>query len=188
MKRVFICSALRGDIKLNIALAERYCHFATGRGISCFAPHVFYTRFLDDTVESERRAGMEAGKAWLPVSDEMWVFVVAGMITPGMQEEIDICLTSGIPIRWFAAAYYDELEITELSHIPTDRLPKNLELLTPQQAAIRASTTFKALEARLKAGDLYEDHLDDLDALLGTELQERDLNIESDWESNRADE
>jgi hypothetical protein len=39
-----------------------------------------------------------------------------------------------------------------------------------------------AIAARLKAGDLYEDVVEDLDALLGTEMAPRDRDLEGQFQ------
>ena len=48
MKRIFICSRYAGDVPRNTATAERLCRKAVERGCAPFAPHLLYTRFLDD--------------------------------------------------------------------------------------------------------------------------------------------
>ena len=99
MKRVFVCSPLRGDIEKNIEQARELCAEAVRRGYASFAPHVFYTQFLDDSIEEERNTGMKAGFAFLEACDEIWVYTKNG-ISEGMQKEIDFCKEKQIDIRF----------------------------------------------------------------------------------------
>lgn len=72
------------------------CQDLTRAGFAAFAPHVFYPRFLDDTIETDRDAGMAAGKAWLRVAEVAVVDVRLGY-SEGMRDEIAFCETLGIP-------------------------------------------------------------------------------------------
>ena len=55
MKKIFICSALRGGLKTNITKAEEYCRWAMiTHGVLPIAPHVYFTRFLDDDSRMKR--------------------------------------------------------------------------------------------------------------------------------------
>lgn len=101
-KKVFICSPLRGDFVQNRRLAERYCHAAFLAGYRPFAPHVFYTRFLNDMNPEERKAGIQAGIEDLSECHELWVFLPPGVFRPseGMQQEIDQALAWGILVRY----------------------------------------------------------------------------------------
>jgi len=95
--RVFVCSPLRGDLEKNIALAKRLCQKVVQKGHASFAPHAFYTQFLDDNIEEERNIGIHAGMAFLKVCDELWVYDKKG-ISSGMQLEIDFCNKNGIKV------------------------------------------------------------------------------------------
>jgi len=100
MKRVFICSRYAGDVARNTATAERLCRQAVARGCAPFAPHLLYTRFLDDEKESEREAGIASGLAFMEVCDEVWVFTGEG-ISDGMRLEVDYARRIGKPvIEW----------------------------------------------------------------------------------------
>ena len=91
-KRVFVCSPLKAragnTLPDNVALARRLCLLATRSGVAAFAPHVFYSGFLDDTVEADRQLGMKAGRAWLAAAHEVWVYDALGT-SDGMQADID---------------------------------------------------------------------------------------------------
>lgn len=97
MKKVFVCSPLRGDILKNIEKAKELCHETIKMGHASFAPHAFYTHFLDDRIESERNTGIQAGIEFLKVCDEIWVYDIDG-VSNGMQQEITLANELGIPV------------------------------------------------------------------------------------------
>jgi len=98
--KVFICSALRGDFHNNRSKAECLCRLACLCGKQPYAPHVYYTRFLDDKNIAERRTGMQQGIEWLKECQEMWVFTINGHISEGMKEEIEIAKSINVPIKY----------------------------------------------------------------------------------------
>jgi hypothetical protein len=100
VKRVFVCSPYRGDVKRNVAIARAACHDVLRAGDAPFAPHVLYPGLLDDDVPEQRAFGIGAGLAWLAVADEI---LVVGEPTEGMRAEIAAAETLGIPIRRRAA-------------------------------------------------------------------------------------
>ena len=86
MRKVYICSPYRGNVERNVDDARRYCRMAVDDGFIPVAPHIYFTQFLDDSVENERKAGIEAGIQLMLECDEMWVF---GEPTEGMMKEIE---------------------------------------------------------------------------------------------------
>jgi len=95
MKKVYICSPYRGDVERNVGNARRYCRDAVKTGFIPVAPHIYFTQFLDDSVESERMAGIEAGIQLMLACDEVWVF---GEPTDGMRQEIECAMENGLKI------------------------------------------------------------------------------------------
>lgn len=103
MKKIFVCSPLRGDttavVDSNLRLAENLCHAAmTLEGVAVFAPHLHYTLFLDDEVPEERLLGITAGQSFLDACDEIWVYAHRG-ISNGMAAEIELASRLEMPIR-----------------------------------------------------------------------------------------
>lgn len=97
-KRVFVCSPLRGDLAANTVLAEDLCKAALSAKCSPFAPHLYFTHFLDDENELDRLIGIECGKAWLRAADEMWIFAHdADGCSNGMFKEVEFSKTLLIP-------------------------------------------------------------------------------------------
>lgn len=97
MKKVYLCSPLRGDHEKNLQNARYYCREAANAGVLPFAPHVYFTQFLDDAVSIEREAGMRLGIEWLKICDEVWVY---GEISEGMLRELEAAEELGIPINY----------------------------------------------------------------------------------------
>lgn len=79
----------------NIALAERLCLECSILGHAPFAPHLLYTRFLDDTDDVQRATGIESGAAWLQTSEAIWVYRRLGIST-GMDSDIEVATKLGL--------------------------------------------------------------------------------------------
>jgi hypothetical protein len=103
-KLIFVSSKLRGDIENNMKLAECLCRIVALRGFVPVAPHIIFTRFLDDNSPNERELGLSCGLELLRLCNEMWVFNFAegddSGISEGMQREIDLAKKLGIPIKY----------------------------------------------------------------------------------------
>ena len=96
-KLVYICSPCRGDYEKNIDNAATYSRAAFRKGYIPITPHLYFTRFMDDTNSKERSMAMDAGSQLLLMCSEVWVF---GLDHPseGMQAEIALAIRHGIPI------------------------------------------------------------------------------------------
>lgn len=103
MKKVFICSALRGNLQVNITKAEEYCRWAIRTdGVLPIAPHLYFTRFLDDDSPAERELSICAGLELLKECDELWYF--GDRITEGMVREINMSKSLGIAVRYISGS------------------------------------------------------------------------------------
>lgn len=111
MKRIFICSPYRGDIKENTRLARRMGWFATKSGYIPIIPHLVFPQFLDDNNPEERVLGITMGAELLKICDCMWI--IGTKLTKGMKYELEIAKKFGIPVR-----VYD----SEFSWIPAETL------------------------------------------------------------------
>ena len=100
-KLIYICSPYRADTQEGVAEnernAERYCRQAIQAGYIPIAPHLYFTRFLDDSNAREREAGLKMGRAILLECSELWI--CGNRISAGMEAEIATARTYGIPIR-----------------------------------------------------------------------------------------
>lgn len=97
MTKIYVCSPLRGDIDGNIARAAEYCRQVSGLGYLPIAPHVYLTRFLDDTVPAERAVGLQSGLEPLKLCEQLWAFPLDNP-TEGMEGEIRLADELGIPV------------------------------------------------------------------------------------------
>ena len=109
-ERIFICSPLRPrskdpgeaekEIEANLNRARKACKFVSDLGAIPYAPHIYATQFLDDGVPEERERGMELGREWLRIADEVWVF--SERTSEGMASEIALASKLDIPVRMVA--------------------------------------------------------------------------------------
>ncbi len=85
MKKVFICSQLRGNYEQNLEKAREYSRQAVLEGYLPITPHIYFTQFLNDDIIEERNKGMKLGLELMKDCSEIWVY---GDVTLGMAEEI----------------------------------------------------------------------------------------------------
>lgn len=71
MKKVFICSPYRGDVKGNTEKAREYCRTAYDKGCIPVAPHLLFPQFLNESNEQERASGIAMGLELLLDCDEV---------------------------------------------------------------------------------------------------------------------
>lgn len=79
---------MRGDYETNLKKAKEYCREAALHGYIPIAPHVYFTLFLNDENETERKLGMGYGWKLLRECNEVWVY--GPDITEGMSKDIKI--------------------------------------------------------------------------------------------------
>ncbi len=96
---VFICSPYADDPVGNERRALRYCQFAVRRGCIPIAPHLYFTRFLDEANPQDRELGLFMGRVLLTKCVELWVF--GSRVTAGMEREIAKAEERSMPIRYF---------------------------------------------------------------------------------------
>jgi hypothetical protein len=96
-KRVFICSRYIGDIEHNVEVALSLCRMAIDAGCAPFAPHLLYTRFLDENDPAQRELGISLGLRFMEACDEVWVYAAEG-ISDGMRRELEHAQALGKPV------------------------------------------------------------------------------------------
>ena len=107
LKKIYVCSRLRGDVETNIENAKRYCEYVVkGCGAIPIAPHIYFTQFLDDNLDEERAFGTLAGLQLLSECDELWYF--GDSVSKGMVTEIIAAKEQSIPVRYVSD---EEIEI-----------------------------------------------------------------------------
>ena len=100
-KKIFVCSPYGGKEK-NLTKAKAICRALLQdkkNGGIPFAPHVFFTQFLNESDPLERSAGIDAGLAVMEFHDEVWMFVHDG-ITAGMMIEEAHAIKIGKPVKY----------------------------------------------------------------------------------------
>lgn len=108
LKRVYIASPLRGtpdpdpqvqalNVASNLGVAAILCLYAARENVAAFAPHLFYTQFLDDGIAVDREAGIRSGLSFMQSCAEVWVYTGLG-ISEGMKLEIIAANAMGIRV------------------------------------------------------------------------------------------
>jgi hypothetical protein len=97
MKKVIIESPYAGDIERNIKYARVCLKDSLNRNEAPLASHLLYTQdgVLDDTVESERMQGINAGLDWLEVAD-LHVFYIDYGMSDGMKYALNYSTDKGV--------------------------------------------------------------------------------------------
>lgn len=99
-KLIFVSSPLRGDVDKNIKKACKYCNWVMHKGHIPYAPHLFFTRFLDDLKKDDRDAGLQAGLEMLKRCDEVWLFADdPSNLSRGMLLEKELAEKCAIPVK-----------------------------------------------------------------------------------------
>ena len=98
---VYICSPYAGNISENIRNAQCYSRFAVKQGYLPITPHLLFTQFLDDGLQSERELGMFFGIVLMSKCSEVWVF--GEKISSGMKTEIEYAERKGYRVRYFGS-------------------------------------------------------------------------------------
>lgn len=107
MKKIYVCSALRGDVDENIRKARSFCEYVAREHKAIpIAPHIYFTQFLNDEIAEEREFGLSAGLSLLSVCDELWYF--GDQVTRGMAGEISYALGHDIPVKYVPEHQYEK--------------------------------------------------------------------------------
>lgn len=107
VRKIYICSALRGAMEDNIRKARCYCEFvAREHRMIPIAPHIYLTQFLDDENAEDREFGLKAGLSLLSECDELWYF--GDQVTRGMADEICYALGHDIPVKYVPEYQYEK--------------------------------------------------------------------------------
>ena len=106
MQKIYICSALRGEMEENIRKARTYCEYVVREHrMIPIAPHIYLTQFLDDENAEDREFGLKAGLSLLSEYDELWYF--GDQISRGMTDEICYALSHDIPVKYVPEHQYE---------------------------------------------------------------------------------
>ena len=115
MGKVYIISRYRAaterGMEFNRRVARYFCRKVILEGNVPVAPHLFYTQFLDEGQEKERRIGLDRGLKELREADEFLLVLIDGKVSEGMRQEIRQALRDGMRGR---VAYLTKKEIREV--------------------------------------------------------------------------
>lgn len=98
MKRVIIESPFAGNIERNRSYAFKAALDALSRGESPFGSHIFYPQFLDESNQTQRQLGIEAGYAWWESAELIAFYTDLGW-SRGMLAAMDQCLRLSKPFE-----------------------------------------------------------------------------------------
>lgn len=91
MRRVILESPYAGktiqEVQHNIKYARQCLLDSLGRGEAPIASHLLHTQVLNDDISEQRKMGIAAGHAWIPVADAIVVYEDYG-VTAGMARAI----------------------------------------------------------------------------------------------------
>ena len=96
MELVFISSPYRGDIVKNTENAKKYCEWVGYDNKVPFAPHLYFTTFLEE--KYDRWKGMYWGKCLMKLCSEIQIY--CNELTQGMIEEITETKKLGLPMKF----------------------------------------------------------------------------------------
>jgi len=101
---VYICSPYSGvyesDVRSNVERACGYALYALSQGKCPVAPHIYFTRFMDDGDPEQRELGLSFALDWLSQCSEIWVF--GDRISKGMCLELEAADRREIPVKYFS--------------------------------------------------------------------------------------
>jgi hypothetical protein len=100
MMLVFICHPWRGNPEHAENTKKIVRHVALECKVTPISTGVHYNSMFDDSVETERKIGINSGLEVLFRCDEIWVFNIHG-ISEGMEIELAYARTKNIQIRHF---------------------------------------------------------------------------------------
>lgn len=100
MRRVILESPYAGDIEANVAYARQCVMDCLRRGEAPIASHLLFTQagILRDAEPEERKLGIAAGLAWLPVAEAMVVYTDRG-VSYGMGRAVDAARKTGLTVE-----------------------------------------------------------------------------------------
>ena len=101
MKKVIIESPYAGNIEQNIKYARACLKDSLNRNEAPLASHLLYTQdgVLDDSIESERMNGINAGLAWIEFAD-LHVFYIDYGMSKGMEYGRSFSMGSGVQLEF----------------------------------------------------------------------------------------
>lgn len=101
MYLAYICSPYRAktgaELDNHIEYAQALTRLALKAGLAPITPHLYLTKVINESKETERRIGLTAGQELLTKCDLMIIGNKYG-VSEGMQEEIEIARSKQITV------------------------------------------------------------------------------------------
>ena len=87
-KMAFIASPYgSGDLYENLRIARAMCRLAAEEGYVPFAPHLFYTQFMDDHDETDRQEGMSSAGFFIDNCEAFYFYAPGLASSEGVMRE-----------------------------------------------------------------------------------------------------
>ena len=120
-KLVYIAHPLSGDVAKNVQAILNILKEVHTEEVIPLAHYLVSLKYLDDGVQKERALGIAHNKEFFTrnIIDELWL--CGPRISPGMQEEVKLCLKRGIPIKCHNKELQPELYAL-LAHNATEKV------------------------------------------------------------------
>ena len=103
MDLIYICSPYKAydniTVADNLKKAKKYCKMASDKGFIPICPHLYFTQFLNDECENERRSGIGMGIKLLDICKEIWIF--GDKHSEGMKNEMLHAINRSIMWKFF---------------------------------------------------------------------------------------
>ncbi len=100
---VFVASPLRADtpdgVMANTNRARAYSRWVMEQGFIPFAPHLLFTQFMEDQVDSERERALAMTGKLVEICGQFWAF--GDTLSSGMMREASIARALNKPVRWY---------------------------------------------------------------------------------------
>ena len=101
---IYVCSRYRAKTTLKFAEQLRHTkeisRIIVIGGFDVIVPHLYYTEFLDDSIESERKIGIESATRLVGICDAVFVSIRDG-VSEGMESEISTAKENSKTIYYF---------------------------------------------------------------------------------------
>ena len=118
MNKVYIISRYKAEteeqLEFNRNVARHFCKQVINEGKKPVAPHLYYTQFLDEDNPQERELGLFLGITELHEAQEYLLVVIDGVISEGMEKELNTIAHIEIPGRIVRMTHREMKEAMEL--------------------------------------------------------------------------
>ena len=101
---IYVCSRYRADTAMKfeeqLTHTKEISRIIVKGGFDVIVPHLYYTQFLDDNIEAERKIGIESATRLVTICDALFVSIKDG-VSVGMEAEINTAKENNKDIYYF---------------------------------------------------------------------------------------